>query len=87
MPEEIIRIVSPATWPKDPDPATDNVVRPCGRCKRPVWYNQAQAIPVPGAAEELVCVPCALHDPVLRPDVIRMWLETRAAHQWAEGTL
>jgi hypothetical protein len=48
------------------------VVEPCGRCSQPSLVDRVTTPDPPGPPSALVCVPCALADPEMRDQVLRM---------------
>ena len=62
-------------------------VTACGRCRAPVYIDTGQIVPRAIAAAELVCVPCALNDDELRPEVLKIYRSVRAASSMADPRL
>jgi hypothetical protein len=73
-PDHVVRLVTRCVDMLGP-PTPGAVRNRCGRCNHLVWVDATQKIPpaYQTAWIELVCVPCALTDPDLRPDVIALY--------------
>lgn len=60
-------------------------VRECSRCGQPVYLDTTQAVPPGLSGAVLVCVPCGLADKDMRPWIVSVHREVRAAALWADG--
>lgn len=59
------------------------VIRACSRCGQPVYVDTGQAVPAEMADAVLVCVPCGLADPDLRPWIESVHRDVRAVALWS----
>jgi hypothetical protein len=62
------------------DPVPTAITDTCGRCGEPVWVDAAQFVPYPELVHQLVCIPCAMVDAELGPEVLKVALDVRTAH-------
>lgn len=82
MPDKGLRLVWRVADMQD-RPWPGLVIRACSRCGQPVYVDTGQAVPAEMADAALLCVPCGLADPALRPWIESVHRDVRAAALWA----